>query len=91
MLGDRADLSTLVDRVVADGWAPVDGHVSTRRELDDYEWSCWGSLASWALDRPDDPESPEVLATADARRSGWLRAYRDALGFVTLIVRRTPG
>lgn len=58
MLGDFADLATTVDRVVADGWTPVDGHVSTRRELDDYEWSCWGSLASWALDRTADPDAP---------------------------------
>jgi hypothetical protein len=42
MLGDFTDLATTVDRVVADGWTPVDGHISTRRELDDYEWACWG-------------------------------------------------
>ncbi|MFI0963742.1 SAM-dependent methyltransferase [Streptomyces sp. NPDC021080] len=89
MFGDLADLATTVDRVVADGWTPVDGHVSTRRELDDYEWACWGSLASWALDHPADPDSPHLLTTATARRSEWLRVYRDAWGFVCLILRRT--
>ena len=89
MLGDFTDLATTLDRVVADGWTPVDGHVSTRRELDDYEWACWGSLASWALDRPADPDSSHVLATATTRRSEWLRVYRDTWGFVSLILRRT--
>ncbi|MFE1288177.1 SAM-dependent methyltransferase [Streptomyces sp. NPDC058751] len=90
MLGDLTDLATTVDRVVADGWTPVDGHVSTRRELDDYEWACWGSLASWALDHTADPDSAQVLTTATTRRSEWLRVYRDTWGFVSLILRRTP-
>lgn len=89
MLGDFTDLATTVDRIVAEGWTPVDGHVSTRRELDDYEWACWGSLATWALDHPADPDSSQALATATTRRSEWLRSYRDTWGFVTLILRRT--
>ncbi|CAM5320188.1 SAM-dependent methyltransferase [Streptomyces avidinii] len=89
MLGDFADLATTLDLVVADGWTPVHGHVSTRRELDAYEWACWGSLASWALDHPGDPDSPQVLETATARRTEWLRAYRDTWGFVSLVLRRT--
>jgi SAM-dependent methyltransferase len=90
MLGDFTDLATTVDRVVADGWTPVDGHVSTPRELDDYEWACWGSLASWALDHPADPYSSHVLTTATTRRSEWLRVYRDSWGFVSLVLRPTP-
>ncbi|MBO0511277.1 SAM-dependent methyltransferase [Streptomyces beijiangensis] len=89
MLGEFADLATTVERVEADGWTPVDGHVSSRGELDDYEWSCWGSLSTWALDHPADPDSAQALATAATRRSEWLRAYRDTWGFVTLILRRT--
>ncbi|MEU6775774.1 class I SAM-dependent methyltransferase [Streptomyces sp. NPDC046759] len=91
MLGDFTDLATTVDRVVADGWTPVDGHVSTRQELDEYEWACWGSLAAWALDHPDDPDSAQVLATATARRAEWLHVYRDSFGFLSLVLRRTPG
>ncbi|MFG1810454.1 SAM-dependent methyltransferase [Streptomyces sp. NPDC049040] len=91
MLGDFDDLATTVEKVAAEGWTPVHGHVSTRRELDDYEWACWGALAAWALDHPDDPAAAEVLATADTRRTEWLRVYRDAFGFVTLLLRRTQG
>ncbi|MDT0546562.1 SAM-dependent methyltransferase [Streptomyces lonegramiae] len=87
MLGNFTDLATTVDRVVADGWTPVHGHVSTRRELDDYEWACWGSLAAWALDHPADPDGSHVFETAAVRREEWLRVYRDSWGFVSLVLR----
>lgn len=44
MLGESfVGLSTMVDRVVDAGWVPLDGHVSTRQELDGYEWAWTGS------------------------------------------------
>jgi SAM-dependent methyltransferase len=89
MLGDLMDLATTVERVVDAGWTPVHGHVSTRQELDAYEWSWTGSLAGWALDHRDDPDGSQALAAATAHRSGWLRAYRDCWGFVSLVLRRT--
>ncbi|MDT0609252.1 SAM-dependent methyltransferase [Streptomyces lancefieldiae] len=89
MLGDFADLPTTLDRVVADGWTPVGGHVSSRRELDDYEWAWTGSLASWALDHPDDPDSAQALGAATTHRDQWLRVYRDVLGFLCLVLRPT--
>uniref|UniRef100_UPI003F49AA2B SAM-dependent methyltransferase n=1 Tax=Streptomyces sp. CA-141956 TaxID=3240051 RepID=UPI003F49AA2B len=89
MFGELADLAATVDLVVADGWTPVHGHVSTRSELDAYEWACWGSLAAWALDHPDDPAAAQALETANAARSDWLHGYRDSFGFVCLVLRRT--
>ncbi|WNI26425.1 class I SAM-dependent methyltransferase [Streptomyces sp. ITFR-16] len=91
MLGEFTDLATTLDRVTADGWTPVHGHISTRAERDAYEWACWGSLASWALDHPEDPDSAKALETAALRRSEWLRVYRDSWGFVGLVLRRTTG
>ncbi|MGW6983020.1 SAM-dependent methyltransferase [Streptomyces sp. NPDC054932] len=89
LFGELDDLATTVDRVVADGWTPVHGHASTRQELDDYEWACWGSLASWALDRPGDPDGAVALETATARRTEWLHSYRDSFGFLSLVLRPT--
>ncbi|MEU7231147.1 SAM-dependent methyltransferase [Streptomyces chrestomyceticus] len=89
MLGDVADLPTTLERVTGAGWTPVHGHVSSRRELDDYEWSWTGSLASWALDQPEGPDRTEALAAAGAHRTEWLRVYRDSWGFVSLVLRRT--
>ncbi|MBP2400986.1 SAM-dependent methyltransferase [Streptomyces syringium] len=87
MLGEFDDLATTVARVIADGWTPVQGHVSTRQELDAYEWAWTGSLSAWALDHPDDPGSAQALAAATTHRSEWLRVYRDTLGFVCLVLR----
>jgi SAM-dependent methyltransferase len=91
MLGDFADLAGTVDRVVADGWLPVYGHVSTRHELDDYEWSWTGSLTEWALDHADHPDRDQALAAAATHRDEWLRVYRDAFGFVCLVLRPADG
>lgn len=88
-LGEYEDLATTVDRVVADGWTPVHGHLGTRHELDDYEW-CWtGALASWALDHPGEAGSSQALETAGLHRTEWLRGYRDSFGFLALVLRRT--
>ncbi|MFD0542092.1 class I SAM-dependent methyltransferase [Streptomyces mexicanus] len=89
LLGELTDLPTTLERVVTDGWTPVHGHISTRRELDDYEWAWTGSLASWALDHPTDPDSAQALETATTHRDQWLRDYRDTLGFVCLVLRPT--
>jgi SAM-dependent methyltransferase len=89
MLGEFADLATTLDLVAADGWTPVGGHISTRRELDDYEWAWTGSLASWALDHPDDPDHQQALDVAATHRTEWLRDYRDTWGFIGLVLRRT--
>ncbi|MEU1046746.1 class I SAM-dependent methyltransferase [Streptomyces sp. NPDC005897] len=89
LLGDLTDLPTTLERVVADGWTPVGGHISTRAELDDYEWSWTGALATWALDHPTDPDRAQALETATAHRDGWLRGYRDSLGFLCLVLRPT--
>ncbi|MET8332906.1 hypothetical protein ABZV14_02225 [Streptosporangium canum] len=78
------------ERVPSARGAPVHGHVSTRQELDDYEWAWAGSLASWALDHPDHPDSSQSLATAAVHRSEWLRVYRGTWGFVSLVLRQTP-
>jgi cyclopropane fatty-acyl-phospholipid synthase-like methyltransferase len=91
MLGDLADLPTTIDRVVADGWIPVHGHISTRQELDAYEWAWTGSLAAWALDHPDAPDSEQALTAATAHRDQWLRGYRDAFGFVCMVLRPASG
>lgn len=88
---EYADLATTVDDVVAGGWTPVFGHVSTLQEWDDYEWSWTGTLSRWALDHPEDPDSVEALRVAAEHRAGWLHGYRGTLGFVTLVLRRTPG
>ncbi|MGV9284331.1 SAM-dependent methyltransferase [Streptomyces sp. NPDC003730] len=89
MLGDLADLPTTLGQVTAGGWTPVGGHISTRGELDAYEWSWTGALAGWALDHPSDPGRAQALRAAGAHRDEWLGTYRDSFGFLCLVLRPT--
>lgn len=84
---DFPDLAGLLDLVRAHGFEPGYGHVSTLEEWDEYEWSWTGSLVSWGL-RPerDQVERDTVLAMAADHREGWLRGYREQLGFVTVVL-----
>jgi len=86
---DYTDLAGLVDAAEQHGWTPVYAHVSDAAEWDDYEWSWVGSLTEWALDNPGHPDAAELYTTARDHRDRWLRGYRNMLGFVTLVLRRT--
>ncbi len=80
------DLTGLVGSVTEAGWTPVYGHVSSRTELDAYEWAWTGALAAWGLQRRGTPEGQEALAVSAEHRQGWLAGYRSSFGFVTLVV-----
>ncbi|MFF7995373.1 SAM-dependent methyltransferase [Kitasatospora xanthocidica] len=85
---DYADLATTTDRVMAEGWTPVSGYVSTEHEWDDYEFAWTGTLAEWALDHPDHPDAAAAREAADRHRTEWLHGYRGTFGFVTYLLRR---
>ncbi|GAB7187598.1 class I SAM-dependent methyltransferase [Kitasatospora sp. Ki12] len=85
---DYADLATTTDRVMAEGWTPVSGYVSTEHEWDDYEFAWTGTLAEWVLDHPDHPDAAAAREAADRHRTEWLHGYRGTLGFVTYLLRR---
>lgn len=89
-LEDYGDLAASVEVAASNGWVPLQGHVSTLAEWDDYEWSWTGALARWALDNPDDPDSAQVMTTSVEHRRAWLEGYRGTLGFITLLLRRLP-
>jgi SAM-dependent methyltransferase len=86
---DFTDLAGLVDTAEQAGWTPVYAHISDTAEWDNYEWSWVGSLTEWALDNPGHPDAAEALTVARQHREGWLRGYRNVLGFATLVLRRT--
>ncbi|WP_069816492.1 SAM-dependent methyltransferase [Streptomyces sp. TP-A0874] len=88
---DYTDLATTVETITADGWTPTYGHISTIEEWDDYEWSWTGSLSRWALEHDCSPEGATALEAAAEHRTAWLRGYRGTLGFLTVLLRATPG
>jgi len=77
--GERAAL-------VAAGWEPGYGHVSSAEEWDDYEWSWTGSLTAWALTEADEAGRASALQIACTHREEWLAGYRGQLGFVTVVL-----
>lgn len=85
---DYGDLDATVEISTSRGWLPVEGHVSTLAEWDAYEWSWTGSLTTWALEHPDDPDHDQVLDAALTHRRAWLGGYRGTLGFLTLVLGR---
>ncbi|CAQ02978.1 SAM-dependent methyltransferase [Clavibacter sepedonicus] len=89
-LDDYRDLAATVELAATNGWVPLQGHVSTLQEWDDYEWSWTGALARWALDHPDDPDGDQVMAASVEHRRAWLEGYRGTLGFLTLLLGRPP-
>jgi len=86
---DYDDLPNTVDAVASAGWVPLEGHVSSLQEWDAYEWSWTGSLAQWALDHPDHPDSGPVMTASLEHRRAWLEGYRGTLGFLTMLLRRS--
>lgn len=87
---DYDDLATTVDAIASAGWVPLDGHVSSGvQEWDAYEWSWTGSLARWALDHPNHPDSAEVMAASVQHRRVWLEGYRGTLGFLSMLLSRS--
>lgn len=87
---DYESLTDTMASIAGAGWLPLDGHISSQPEWDAYEWSWTGTLSRWAVEHPDDPSAPAVLDAAVAHRDLWLRASRDTLGFVTVLLTRTP-
>jgi SAM-dependent methyltransferase len=87
---DFTDLAGLVEVAERAGWTPVYAHVSDAAEWDNYEWSWIGSLTEWAIDNPGHPDATQARTLAREHRDRWLRGYRNVLGFVTMVLRRSP-
>ncbi|QYC39368.1 hypothetical protein Nocox_08720 [Nonomuraea coxensis DSM 45129] len=87
-IGAFPDLAGTLAAAESGGWLTVHAHVSDRAEWDDYEFSWTGSLARWAAEHPG-PDGDEALRAAREHRDTWLNGYRDLLGFVTLLLRRS--
>ncbi|MGV9771212.1 SAM-dependent methyltransferase [Streptosporangium sp. NPDC003464] len=85
---DYGDLPATVAQAENAGYATVYAHTSEPAEWHEYEWSWTGTLTNWALDHPG-PDGDAALAAARDHRDMWLNGYRDTLGFVTLLLRRT--
>jgi len=85
---DFGSLPDLVDLALACGFRLLDLRTATRREWEEFELGYLADWEEWLMQWPDDPAAAGIRAQADAHRNGYLRGYRDVLGFAYLTLGR---
>jgi SAM-dependent methyltransferase len=82
------DLAGLVDLALAAGFRPLYVQTANRDEWERFESGYLAGSERWLQRHGDEPGAAEVRARADAHRDGWLRGYRNVLGFAYLTLGR---
>jgi len=85
------DLAGLVDLAIAAGFRPLYLQTANRDEWERFESGYLADLEHWLHRYGRSPESARIRETADNHRSGWLRGYRNVLGFAYLTLSRPGG
>lgn len=62
--------------------------VSNHDDWDTYEGLQWYASENYALENPDDPDVPELLATVRRQKEEYLRYGRDTLGWAIYLFRK---
>lgn len=83
------DLAGMVDQSIETGFRPLSVGSATRAEWEEFESGFLADWEVWLLDHPGHPDVADVRSRADAHREGWLRGYRNVLGFSYLILGRS--
>ncbi|WP_308258626.1 SAM-dependent methyltransferase [Saccharothrix obliqua] len=87
--GELGTMSELVDSALAGGYRLLGLAAAGRDEWDSFESRWCAAREHWLLANPDHPDAERVRAVVDEHRDGWLKGYRDSLGFAYLtLVRR---
>ena len=82
---DFGSLANLVDRAAA-RFRPLLISTASRDEWEVFESRYAGGVERWLLAPPDHPDATAIRAAIDAHRAGWIRGYRDVLGFAYLVL-----
>jgi hypothetical protein len=82
------DLAGLTDLAVGVGFRPLHIQTAGRDEWEQFESGYLADLECWLHRYGDRPEAAEIRAKADDHRNGWLRGYRNVLGFAYLTLSR---
>jgi len=83
-------LDGLVDLAVAAGFRPLSIQTASRDEWEQFESNFLADWEQWLRRHGQHPDADDVRAEADAHRNGWLRGYRNVLGFAYLILAKGP-
>jgi SAM-dependent methyltransferase len=82
------DLAGTLGRMTAAGLEVVATRQASQEGWDAYEEAYAGAVERWAAANPDDPEHDAFLERAAFFRRTWAAWRRDAMGFVTVVLRR---
>jgi cyclopropane fatty-acyl-phospholipid synthase-like methyltransferase len=82
------DLAGLVDLAISTGFRPLTIQSANRDEWEAFESGFLADREQWLRRNSGHPDAVEFRAKADAHRCGWLRGYRDVLGFAYLTLAR---
>jgi hypothetical protein len=74
--------------MTAPGLVLVAAREASPEGWDAYEDAYAGAVERWAAANPDDHERDAFLVRASSFRSTWVAWRRDAMGFVTAVLRR---
>lgn len=86
--GQFTDLAGVVDQAIGAGFRPLTIGSATRSEWEEFESGFLADWEDWLVRNADHPDAEQIRAGSDAHRDGWLRGYRDILGFCYLILAR---
>jgi SAM-dependent methyltransferase len=88
--GELVDRATTLARMAAGGLRLIEARDATLAEWDAYEDDYAGALERWVAANPDDPDAGDLAGRAALFRDTWAAWRRDAMGFVTALLRREP-
>jgi SAM-dependent methyltransferase len=81
-------LADLVDTAMASGFRLLDLRTATRREWEQFEFGYLADTEEWLMGSATHEAAPGAAQRSAAHRNGYLRGYRDVLGFAYLILGR---
>jgi hypothetical protein len=82
------DLAGLVELAISVGFRPFSIQTANRDEWEAFESGFLADREQWLRGNSGHPDVGEIRAKADAHRTGWLRGYRNVLGFAYLTLAR---
>jgi SAM-dependent methyltransferase len=85
---ELVDLEATLDRMRAGGLDVLVSCVASLADWDAYEDDYASALERWVVDHPDDPAREDLAGQAAAFRGTWTAWRREAMGFVTVLLRR---
>jgi SAM-dependent methyltransferase len=82
--GDFVALADVVDLAATFGFRLLDLRTATRREWEAFEFGYLADWEEWLARWPNDAAAAEIRERTDSHRNGYLRGYREVLGFAYL-------